>query len=489
MSNSLSWHSLPREIQQAISNPDLILDELARRDFLEFRKRMHPKREVGWFVVDSSRELQQFYADWRSGLRPILILSSPPQHGKSLLVIDFIAWVCGKHPDTRNIFASFSERLGVRANLALQRMFESETYKRIFPETIINESNTVTIAGRALRNREIIEFVGRDGFFRNTTVEGSVTGESLDIGYIDDPIKGRAEAGSKTKRDKKWDWLQDDFMTRFHDLGALLMVLTRWHVDDVAGRLLENESRAKALVYQAIAEQDEDHRRKGEALFPEVKSLEFLLSRKAVMTEGSWASMYQGSPIVVGGGLFPVDRFGILDHAPMKSEIEKSVRYWDKAGSADKGDYTAGALMHRLNDGRIVVEHMERGQWQALDREKRIQSIAAQDGVEIPIWMEQEPGSGGKDSVEASIRDLAGYNARAYKKTGSKDDEWEPYAAQVQAGNVYLVRGAWNRDFINEHEVAPNGANDDQIDACAGAFKKLAAVGKKRAIVVGRRRR
>jgi predicted phage terminase large subunit-like protein len=473
MSSLPSWHSLPKEIQLAISNPDLILDELARRNFYEFRQRMNPKLKVGWFVEDAARELQQFYADWRSGLRPILILSSPPQHGKSLMVIDFIAWVCGRHPEARTIFASFSERLGVRANLALQRMFESERYQTIFPETIINTSNTVTVAGRALRNREIVEFVDRGGYFRNTTVEGSVTGESLDLGVIDDPIKGRAEANSKTKRDKTWDWLQDDFMTRFDDWAALLMVLTRWHVDDVAGRIIEAEERARALVYEAIATKDDGHRAEGEALFPEVKSLEFLLGRRSAMTEGSWTAMYQGSPIVVGGGLFPIDRFVIIDHPPLKKDIAKTVRYWDKAGSADKGDYTAGSLMHYLKDGRIVIEHMERGQWQALDREKRIQQTAALDGKQVPIWMEQEPGSGGKDSVEASIRGLIGYNAKAHKKTGNKDDEWEPYAAQVQAGNVYLVRGDWNRAFIEEHEVAPNGANDDQIDASAGAFKKL----------------
>ena len=108
-----------------------------------------------------------------------------------------------------------------------------------------------------------------DGSFRNTTVTGQITGHELHFGVIDDPFKGRAEAYSPTIRDKTWGWFADDFMSRFAKDGALLIVMTRWHVDDLLGRYLDKYIQdVRVLRYPAIATHDELHRKKGEALFP-----------------------------------------------------------------------------------------------------------------------------------------------------------------------------------------------------------------------------
>ena len=141
-------------------------------------------------------------------------------------------------------------------------------------------------------------------------------------------------------------------------------------------------SRRKILRYPAIAEEDERNRSKGEALFPEHKSLSFLLERKKAMTQASWESEYQQNPIVVGGGIFPIEklRCSMLDRA----KIKRSVRYWDKAGTADGGAYTAGALMHMMMDGTFVIEHVARGQWSALEREEQIKSWARNDRATDP---------------------------------------------------------------------------------------------------------
>ena len=112
----------------------------------------------------------------------------------------------------------------------MQRIVTRDVYQRIFPETTINTKNTVTVSGQYMRNKEILEFVGHTGFFRNTTVRGSITGEGLDLGVIDDPIKGREEANSSTVRNKTWDWYTDDFSTRFSENSGFLMILTRWHI-------------------------------------------------------------------------------------------------------------------------------------------------------------------------------------------------------------------------------------------------------------------
>src|SRR5262249_31984705 len=148
--------------------------------------------------------------------------------------------------------------------------------------------------------------------FRNTTVEGQITGKGLDIGIVDDPIKGRIEASSKVVRDKIWSWFTDDFFTRFSDSAGLLMIMTRWHVDDPVGRLIERYPEAKILRYPAVAEEDEKNRLKGEALFPQHKSLAFLMERRAVMTQASWESEYQQNPIIAGGGVIPIEKLRVL---------------------------------------------------------------------------------------------------------------------------------------------------------------------------------
>jgi hypothetical protein len=160
----------------------------------------------------------------------------------------------------------------------------------------LNDKHIVTIAERALRNHEVLEFVGHEGYFRNTTVLGSITGEALDLSVIDDPIKGRAEAQSEVTREKTWNWLTDDVLSRFSENAGLIMIMTRWHVDDPAGRLIEHfgEKRITQVRYPAIAEVREQYRERGDPLFPELKSMEFLLEAQAhVRRMGEQGSPYK----------------------------------------------------------------------------------------------------------------------------------------------------------------------------------------------------
>lgn len=417
-------------------------------------------------------ELEHWWDDFKAGKRPVLLLSTPPQFGKSILIIDFISWISGKDPALRTIFASFSERLGVRANLRLQRIFDTPLYAKVFPKTSINTANAVAISGQHLRNREILEFVDQDGYFRNTTVGGPVTGESLDIGIIDDPVKGREEANSETMREKVWDWFTDDFSTRFSDFAGMILIMTRWHVDDLAGRIIETNKSAKTLVFKAIAEDDEEHRKAGEPLFPELKSIEFLLNKKSMMRLASWFALYQGSPIIEGGDMIMAERIQVVDRIPGK--IIKSVRYWDKAGTEDGGAYSAGVLLHQLDTGKFVIAAVIRGQWSSGRRELTMRQTAVIDTVRVPVWVEQEPGSGGKESAENTVtKTLVGFSVFVDKVSGDKVTRAEPFAAQVEFGNVVMLRAEWNKEYLDEARMFPNGKYKDQIDATSGAFNKL----------------
>ncbi len=239
---------------------------------------------------------------------------------------------------------------------------------------------------------------------------------------IDDPLKGREEARRLNSRNKVWDWFADDFLSRFAKDAALLVVMTRWDTDDLLGRYIAKFPEVRMLSYPAIAEHNERHRRKGDPLFPELKPLDFLMERKKLLSQASWESIYQQHPIIVGGGQFPIEKLTVL---PLfdRSKITHTIRYWDKAATASEdAAFTAGVLMHAMSDGTFVISHVARGQWTALDREKKIRTWTEADAAQYKsyeIWVEQEPGSGGKESAESTIRHLAGYSVYADKVTGN----------------------------------------------------------------------
>jgi predicted phage terminase large subunit-like protein len=441
----------------------------AREDFFVFRQHVRPTMLQSWWTKEVAAALQQFYDDLVGGRRPKLAIGAPPQHGKSWAVTDFIAWVAGKNPQLKTIYASYSAELGERANLELQRTIASPRYRTVFPKMRIGASGWAC-------NSELIEYAGCAGSFRNTTIEGAINGLELNLGVIDDPMKGRAEASSKLIRERVWNWFTDDWGSRFSRDAGMIIIMTRWHVDDLLGRFIERGG-VTVLAYPAIAERDERYRRRSEALFPELKPLSFLLERKKELTEASWQSLYQQHPITVGGGIFPVEKLTTLSVFD-RSNILKSCRYWDKGGTEGGGAYTCGVLMHMTKDKSFIIEHVVRGQWSALEREEKIKYWAGQDRGKLrpgsyEVGVEQEPGSGGKESAEATLRNLAGFKCFADRVTGSKEVRAEPFAAQVQAGNVRLVAGTWHYELLDEMESFPNGRYRDQCDACSGAFNRL----------------
>jgi phage terminase large subunit-like protein len=414
---------------------------LAREHFAVFRRTVRPGMLWSPFVGELTRELQKFHDAFVAGKRPKLAIMTPPQHGKSWGVEDFIAWIAGLHPQWKTIYASYSEDLGTLRNFNLQRLFQSERYSDIFP--------LFRIGGKDWQcNSNHIEYVDGPGSFRNTTVNGPITGMELNLGVLDDFVKGRAEASSQIRRDHTWNWFTDDFMSRFAADSALLIICTRWHVDDLLGRYLAKDPTIRQIIFPAIAEEDEKYRKEGEALFPALKPLSFLLERKALMTQASWEAEYQQHPYLVGGGMFTVEMFRTIPVFDRR-EIKASVLAVDKAGTAGgNGAYTAIVLMHKMRNGQFVIGRVVRGHWSALEREKMIKQCVETDYENMrrvysnyTIVVEQEPGSGGKESAEATIRNLAGYNVIAYKPTGDKAVRAEPLAAQVQGGNVLLYAG------------------------------------------------
>jgi predicted phage terminase large subunit-like protein len=194
---------------------------------------------------------------------------------------------------------------------------------------------------------------------------------------------------------------------------------------------------------------------------------------KARLGSYGYSAQHQQEPLPGEGVLFQRAWFPIVAAAP---RVRQRVRYWDKAATQDGGDYSAGVLMAKSEAGQFYVEDVTRGQWSALKREAVIEQTAHLDAERgrTTIWVECEPGSGGKESAELTVRRLAGFPVHAERVTGDKVTRARPLAAQAEAGNVFLVKGPWNRTFLDELCAFPYARHDDQVDAAAGAFNKLA---------------
>lgn len=166
--------------------------------------------------------------------------------------------------------------------------------------------------------------------------------------------------------------------------------------------------------------------------------------------------------------------FGMpVDARPAKAV---AVRGWDKAASPGSGDYTSGLLLEYA-EGIFYISDLTRGQWSYGERNKVIQQVTKADGQSVDVWLEQEPGSGGKESAERSVMQLAGYNVRVETAKGKKLDRAKPAAAQAEVGNIRLVKGDWNEGFLQRvhNFTGAEGGKDDDVDALSLAFSKLAA--------------
>jgi predicted phage terminase large subunit-like protein len=388
------------------------------------------------------------------------MLFAPPRHGKTELGLRYHVHRFERDPTHRSIVASYGQKLADKISRKARKLCRARGIA--LSKERVAADDWETEAGGGLRA------VG---------VGGAVTGMGAHFIDIDDPVKNRQEANSLAVRDATWDWYRDDIYTRMEPGAAIFLRMTRWHEDDLAGRILASEDGPNWTVVKlpALAEDDDPlGRTPGQALCPE-RFPEAKLAEYQMILGRSFHALYQQRPTAAEGGQFKREWFNkIEDSPPPRETVSVRWRNWDCASTQGGGDYTAGVRFCKTRDGRFWVEHVQRGQWSAHNRDQKILATANSDPRGTRFHREQEPGSSGRDAGEAFARLLAGYIATFTVSTGSKEDRAEAYAAQLEAGNVSLVRGAWIPAFISEHCDFPNGTHDDQVDAASGGFHKCA---------------
>lgn len=505
-------------IQRAvIQNPWLAVRELNNRSYHRFLKFFWPEVsgetfQDNWHIQKVCEELQTLAENVAAGRpRPYdVYINVPPGTSKTTTCsIMFPAWCWTRWHWMKFITLSYSAALSLETAEYARELIRSDRFRLIYPDLSIKQDKDQkgnyqvtkmlpqrSLSGPAPRSR--------GGNRYSTSVGGTLTGFHAHIIIVDDPINPE-QAVSDVELRAANRWLTNTLPTRKIDKSVTptIYIMQRLHEDDPTGhQLAKGKKNIRHICLPGEIRNYRDRVKPEEwlkyyspdgLLDPKRLGWAVLEDLEADLGQYGYAGQIGQSPTPPAGGMFNPDLMPIRDRTPDPSELELVVRYWDKAatkakpGESSHAKYTAGVKMGRYRGGeRWIVLDVVRGRWDSGTREQIIRTTAEADGQDVHVWVEQEPGSGGKESAEATIRRLAGFRASAECPKGDKVYRADPYSVQVKYGNVELLRGEWNHDFKEEHRHFPHSTYKDQVDAAGGAFAKLTS--RKLARILGRNR-
>jgi predicted phage terminase large subunit-like protein len=458
---------------------DTIL-KLARCQIAWWAKLRDPSFTISKFHAHLAGELDRVI----SGETTRLIIQSPPQHGKSRLVAELCSAWLGHNPELPIITTSYSASLAIRNSRMVRAAVRDPLFRTVFGDLRVD-------AERSASNDWGL--AGHGGGVIAAGVGGPVTGHGAGLGVVDDPVKNAEEAYSSTTRESIWQWWESTFLTRIWEGGRIVVIMTRWHPDDLVGRILDRSPDGwKVLNYPALAEdhlltlpesarprgvmRDSLGRQPGEPLATNRFSREHLEGLRDTLGSVVWSSLYQQRPVPIEGGILKVDKIEILDSPP---PLDRTVRAWDFAstpeGAGSDPDYTAGVLIGQTTGGRFVILDVVHGRLSPAQAEAALVRTAEVDGRGVPIHMEIEPGSSGVSLHAHYARLLAGWSVWGERATGPQLLRVLPLAAQIEAGNVSAVRGPWLGAMLDEMRAyrGDGHTHDDVVVAAALGFSQL----------------
>ena len=444
---------------------ELAIQIEAQEDLYFFTRYMFKeRRKYKWMHNWHHRELCDALMRVYRGEVNRLIINIPPRYSKTeIAVINFMAWCFGKVPDCEFIHISYSATLAANNAFQTRNLVQEPAFKRVFPNLKLRDDSKAkddwrTVAGGVCYAQ------GTGG-----TITGFGAGKIREsFGgaiIIDDPHKA-AEASSDTIRGNVIEWFQNTLESRTNSPNTpIIVIMQRLHEHDLSGWLLDggNGEEWEHLCLSAV--QDD-----GTALWPEKHSIERLKQMEDAAPY-VFSGQYRQLPSPPAGGFFKPDRIEIVDALP--NNILKDVRAWDLAASENEGDWTAGPRMLKTPDNQIYIVDMVRGRWGPDGVENTIKQTAQMDGRAVMVRLPQDPGQAGKAQAKNFITMLSGFNVKAETVSGDKITRAQPFAAQVNIGNVKMLRGDWNKELIKELRVFPNGVHDDQVDGLSDAFNEL----------------
>ncbi len=486
-----------------VENPEALLAsleaevarrELARRHLLDFAIYNIPGYVAALPHRIISEKLEAFFA----GRIKKLMIFIPPQHGKSQLSSKlFPAYALGRNPNLKIVTASFSLDLASDFNRSFQRIVDSPTYRQLFPNTVLAGTpearllaleRELSTAQTYLRNTAAVEIVGYEGSYRTVGVGKPLTGKPMDIGIIDDPVKDRAEAESKVVRKRVREWYDDVFTQRLHNDSQQLILMTRWHPEDLAGQLeAEDNARAKrgepreweivrVPAIKVGPPTELDPRQPGEALWPEKHSAAKHFAVRAT-SERTYSALLQQEPVPSTGNIIRVGKIGRITGADLLAKARGRNLVWNfiiDGAYTNREDRDATALFAYCElDGILYIRASESVRLEMPELLKYIPVFCVRHGYSPLSRVRIEPKANGL-SVYQMLKSTTRLNVMPYEfpltDTGSrlddKDKEVRADAASpfIDSGRVCLVIANWNDSFIYQCTIFPHGTHDDEVD-------------------------
>ena len=466
--DQLEKQEVPPEISaQKEAQRELAKRVLSRKRLLPFVERFNSDYHAGWVHKDVCKRLEQFSQDVVDRKSPRLMLFMPPRHGKSTLAsITFPAWHLGRNPKHEFISCSYSGSLAMAFSRKVRHLLREPLYKNVFTDAKLDPTSQSVESWLTTKG----------GGYVAAGVGGGITGKGAHVFVIDDPVKNREDAESDFNRDLVWDWYTSTAYTRLAPGGGMLVILTRWHDDDLAGRLLrataEGADEWEVVKYPALAEKEEEFRETGEALHPERYNLDALTKIQKAIGPRDWSALYQQNPVSDEGEYFTRSMIQYFDFKEVDFERMKFYCAWDLAiGQRDRNDYSVGMVMGVDEYERLHVVDVVRGRYDGFELVERILDLY-EKWKPLAVGIEKghiEMAIG--PFLEKRVQERRLYEAYFYPlKTGRRDKEARARAIQgrMQQGMVFFPKDpVWSGPLVAELLRFPNGTHDDQVDSLA----------------------
>ena len=433
---------------------ELVSRVLASKSLLEFTKRSHGSYQVNWHHRQIADHLERL----EKGEFDRLIINMPPRHGKSeLSSIRFPVWFLGRNPNKRVIAVSYSRELATDFGRKTRNLVRSEEFTNVFDAKLSEDSFSV-------QKWDLDE----GGGYVGVGIGGSIVGRGADLFIIDDPIKTADDADSASYREMIWGWYQNVAYTRLEGQGKICLTMTRWHSDDLAGRLIDQAKNDgwKVLSLEAEADTDEIHRKEGDPLWPEKYDSHALKRIKDNIGSRAWGAQYQQKPIMQESAIFKKSWFRFYDVLP---HVFRYIWSWDTASKAKAShDYSVGTLWAEGENGYYLV---------FVWRKKCIYTELKKSIIEMfDNWPSDyvliEDASSGIQLLQ-DLQETTTLPVMPQKVEGrSKEARATAISPLFEAGKVFFPR---NEEFVNilvdELLSFPAGKRKDQVDSVSQALR------------------
>lgn len=442
-----------------------IATEGPRRSLLAYARLHSPEYQAPWHIRLIAAKLEAV----ERGEIKRLMLALPPRHGKSELASRYLpAWYLGRDPKRTVIAASYGQELADDFGRRVRNLVASSEHLSVFPGSVL--------AGDSAAANRFSTKAG--GTYFAVGSGAAITGRGGSLLVLDDLLKGRREADSETVRRQLKEWYAEVAYTRLAPGGAVVVIGTRWHQDDLGGWLLaEHASQGWEVVsFPALAEHDEPHRREGEALWPERYPREALLATRAQLGSAAFASLYQQRPSAAEGAIFRRQWWGGYSTPPESfSRIVMSLDTAFKGGA--ENDYSVCTTWGETATGYYLLHvWRERVEFPAL----LATVLLLADQWHPSVVLVEDKASG--QSLVQVLRDQTRLPVHAVKVGTDKVSRANAITPTIEAGRVYLPSAAgWLDDYLDEVSQFPNGAHDDQVDSTTQAVEYMAGLTRRMA--------